>query len=709
MRCRATAILLTTILGAPAAGALAAASDDFSEIAVGQPPEHRIRYTSGQTIYVEGLADGRWIGRYWSADGRINVPHEVWADDAFFLEINGKPLSGGWAWVSASELPKTVRGARHHVVELFHAQHSVRLRLHTLVDGTPVLVRWLEIGNASKAPMALTGLSPWAGRLLLRRGEWPGEATLGYFTRQDWAFEGWFEWNQLAPGTKTITCDQARSHDDPFFILRNDANGEYFIGHLAWTTNFKMEFQRDDSGVRFRTGPASPGALRVIAPGETIQTPALHLGHVSGELDCAVQAMHGHLRRFVLPTRPRQRSHLIQYLVPADQGYYISFDEASAMKCVDVAAAIGAELFILDYGWWDVTCDWYPSASRFPRGLKPLIDYVRRKGMLFGLYVRTEGDSGDVVKSKVAREHPDWIGPSNTINLHIPAAAAWMESEICRLVEEHGLDLYRLDYNPSFKFGETLRAGFRENDCWRYYEAFYGVYERVGKKYPNLILQQAAAGGGRNDLGTCIRFHEPYLTDGLWLPRELQIYGGLTLALPPENFVILHLAHSGGQGAGLSQRLDTILRMSYATSTPQIFTGIVAPSVATLSPARKERFLHYGRIYKEFIRPLLPTANVYHHEPVNARGGVTSSGRFVIEYAAPDRSKGWAILVCIGAAGGDTYLFRPRGLDPGKKYRVTFDRLATTATVEGLSLLRDGLPVRLENMGSSELLLFEAQ
>jgi hypothetical protein len=469
-----------------------------------------------------------------------------------------------------------------------------------------------------------------------------------------------------------------------------------------------MEFERTKDALLFRIGPAADAALRVISPGETIQSPAVHLGHVSGDLDDAVQAMHDHLRRFVLPTRPLNRSHLIQYLVPADQGYYTPFDEASALKCVEVAAAIGAELFILDYGWWDITGDWVPSAKRFPRGLAPLIDAVHPKGMLFGLYVRTEGDSGDIVNSKMGRAHPDWIGPSSTIKLQIPEAAQWVESEICRMVEQFHLDLYRLDYNPSFKFETTPREGLTENDCWRYYEAFYSIYERIHQKYPNLILQQAAAGGARNDLGTVSRFHEPYLTDGLWLPRELQIYSGLTLGLPPENFVILHLA-SGGVGTGLPQVLDTILRMSFATSTPQIFVGIVAPSVETLMPQRRERFLHYGRIYREFIRPLLPTCKVYHHEPINARGGVSSSGWFAMEYASPDQTKGWALVVRTGDTRSDTYQFQPRGLDLSKSYRVTWDSRRASAHVAGDRLVLNGLPIRLEDVASSELLLFEAQ
>jgi alpha-galactosidase len=247
-----------------------------------------------------------------------------------------------------------------------------------------------------------------------------------------------------------------------------------------------------------------------------------------------------------------------------------------------------------------------------------------------------------------------------------------------------------------------------ENDCWRYYEAFYGMYERLHAKYPDLILQQASSGGARNDLGTVSRFHEQYLTDGLWIPRELQVYSGLTLGLPPETLLILHGAHGAG-GLGLPENLETVLRISYATSTPQIFIGTVAPSVEELTPERRELFQHYAKIYKEFIRPILPTCKQYHHAPISNHGGVESSGWFAMEFAAPDGAKGWALIVRLGPSDSDTYTFVPRGLDRGKTFRVTFDSTGQTASADALRLRQEGLSLRLESVGSSELLLFEAQ
>ncbi|MDP6057342.1 MAG: alpha-galactosidase, partial [Pirellulaceae bacterium] len=533
-----------------------------TDINVREAPEREVLYTSGKTIYVEALTADRWVARYWNAGGRVNHADERACDDAFQLQIDGERLSAGWQWMTADEDSRPNRGARHFVVELANQIRPINVKIHTLLDGTPVLTRWLEIFNRADKTVALTDISPWSGVLW---SAMPGNTsniqtfTLGYFTKSDWAWEGWFDWRALPDGTTVIRCVRGQGHDDPFFIVRNETKGEYFIGHLAWSANWQMAFERKpgDSeshlvrpaeGLEFKIGPSAENVHRTIASGETIHTPAVHLGHVEGDLDTTVQAMHDHLRRFVLPIREPQRSCLVQVVVPGDQGYltvkedddtaYL-FDETNVRHAIDVAAAVGAELFILDACWWDVPGDWCPSATRFPNGIKPIREYARQKQLLFGLYVEMEGGRGPMHESKLGREHPDWLGPKGILNLTNPEAAEWMEKDICRVIDEYQPDLYRLDYNPLFTFEgpSTLRDGCTENNYWRYYEAFYAIYERIAKKYPKLILQQCAAGGARNDLGTASRFHETYLTDGLWMPHVLQVYSGLTLGLPPEVFV----------------------------------------------------------------------------------------------------------------------------------------------------------------------------
>ena len=237
------------------------------------------------------------------------------------------------------------------------------------------------------------------------------------------------------PEDPSVAADnQGAAHDDPFFILRNEDKGEYCVGHFVWSADWFMEFQRSgDQGLVFSMGAEQPHVLRVIAPGETVITPAVHLGHLEADLDGAVQAMHNHIRRSVLPGRRADRSHLIQFCLPGDTAYLgppvyedtvrPDFNESNIIKSIDVAPAIGVEIFVIDAWRWQHSGDRVPSVQSFPRGLDPVIEHARSKGLLFGLYAEVEGGRGDWTKSKVGKEHPEWFVRDNVLNLTKPEVA----------------------------------------------------------------------------------------------------------------------------------------------------------------------------------------------------------------------------------------------------------------------------------------------
>jgi hypothetical protein len=156
--------------------------------------------------------------------------------------------------------------------------------------------------------------------------------------------------------------------------------------------------------------------------------------------------------------------------------------------------------------------------------------------------------------------------------------------------------------------------------------------------------------------------------------------------------------------------LDTTLRGAYALgNTPMIFNATLPRSVEELRPEMREKFLQYSDIYKTFIRPMLPTSNVYHHAPVNSKGDVDSGDWFAMEFSSPDKRKGWATIIRLAKDGLDSYLLKPRGLDPQRTYSVIFDNTGETKTFTGASLMSAGLQVHPKPDGASELLLFRAQ
>ena len=699
---------------------------------IGEVPFNRdYGFMTGKTVYTEAMDQDNWIGRCWAADGTQKLEYEGFAVDAFEIEIADEPLTG-WKFLGIEELPHGRDENKHIMVRLQNIEQAIAVTVHTLLDGSPIIKRWLEITNNTDAPLPLTAVRPWTTRLYnnVAFGGYitpPKEKTdtpfvLGRYTRQKHCWEGSFEWKEFKEDeTYETSCEYGQCYGKPFFIVQSRGTGTYLIGHLAWSANWHMTFDYKNEKyghlLDIKVGPWASVALRVIDPGETVETPAIHMGLVAGKLNEAIQAMHTHIRRTVnLPLDPKYR-YLAQYSQPGDQGYFIAnfgdksrFTEESVKRNIDIAAAIGAELYIMDNGWMARYGDWdIPAPDRFPNDLKPLVDYCHSKGMLFGLYGEFEKA---VPGTRIVAEHPEWFGwyPFEVINLGAPGAAEYVEKEICHMIDKYGIDLLRLDYNtPRDERTEgepNLRHGIEENNFWRFYEGVRQIFTNVHKKYPDLILQQAACGGGRNDLGTVPLFHENYLTDGLRLPYQIQSYAGQAIALPPENFLIAHGANAGG-GNGHPENLDTNLRIAYTLATPWLFSGAVAPSMEAMPPERIERFLHYDKIYKEFIRPAFPTCKMYQHAPITPDTGVWDSGWFVMEYAAPDGSKGWATLIRVGDCPTDTYLFKPRGLRYGKKYRVTVDSGDDTFITDGHNLITNGLPVCLEVLSESELLLFE--
>jgi len=700
----------------------------FSETAkTSSTEEYQTHYRFNKTVYVENLLDnGRWVGCYWGREGSELPTKEMVANSAFGLVVKFDPsgeevdLVDGWQWVSRTERPGENPDSRQFTIELAHSNYPIHIKVCTLMDGTAVLTRWLEIINQGKTPIALTQCFPWSGRL------WTNDTAIKVGRSQlfECAAEGWFGWSDLKPAANIFSNNGGVLWDDPYFVLPNQAGDEYFFGQLAWSANYHMEFEQDQ-GLSFKIGPIATEALRVISAGESVTTPAVHLGYTHGDFDVAIQAMHDHIRRSIIPDIKPNRAYRIQCLMPEDrQSAYKgdNYTEANLKTFLDVVAAVDMELFIVDGPTWAEGTtpstfnqgfygDWNARKRWFPNGLGPLVDYAHERGIYFGLYGEPEGGRGDWSKTTAYQEHPEWFVPrrpmfpgNNFLNIAIPEAAEYMKKSLSdEIIRRHRLDLYRHDQN-GVEGGEgsvTERGGFKENDYWRHYEALSRIFQDIRKEFPDLILQQAAAGGAKMDLMVASLFNEHFTTDRTDFPPLYQMASGLSVFLPPEILV------AANGMTGLQTDVLTLLRGTFAIgNTPMVFNGILPNSMDEMDPKFQKQFLYYTHLYKEFIRPLLATCKVYHHAPVNAEGGVESGNWFVMEFTSPDKTKGWATIARF-TAEPPAYLFKPKGLNEQKKYKVTFDNTGNTKIIAGSDLMEKGLRIEIQENPRSELLLFE--
>ena len=59
----------------------------------------------------------------------------------------GRRWSSGWQWQGAEEQPDERSGGKVVTIRLAHDRWPVEVAVHTLLDGTALLTRWLEITN----------------------------------------------------------------------------------------------------------------------------------------------------------------------------------------------------------------------------------------------------------------------------------------------------------------------------------------------------------------------------------------------------------------------------------------------------------------------------------------------------------------------------------------------------------------------------------
>ncbi len=697
-----------------------------------------IRYCTGPVILDEGFQAGRLCTRYWSAAGQVvpemHASRVRWAiddpADAFLVGIDGRDLAGGYEWVSAAEGPDSSslrsegRQAICAGIRLLHRATGVEVTVHTRLDGSPFLVRWLQIANTSGRPVGISAVSPFGGMIWTRRTDEhlrPGMESpfqLAYNHLFDWGQEGDFWFEPLLAGVKRVDGGRlGRSGwGRPAFWARDIINGQTLVCELAWGGNYEFAL---DCRVRasprqarlfFRMGLSSQDeALRVLLPGETVRTPAVHVALFQADADRIAQETHDHVRSTVLPTPVPGRYVEIE---ANHRGYLCDREnEPDLKKDEEVARAIGAEMYVVDAGWygndpnewWNNTGDWR-AGSWLPNGLEPVAEHARELGMRFGLWVEIEAAGKN---STLRKERPSWLlcrdgQPINgrALDFTNPAVVQWAESEVERIIRQYQLDMFRIDHNHTLApAGNRRFQGYTEDLTWRYYENLYAMFDRLREEFPDVVFQNCSGGGGRLDWGTLSRFHNTELSDWMRMPRGLRILNGVTMSLPPE--IVLRSFGTETGEHDLDGDLDAQLRM--ACLCRPIFRGI-APSVGELTPWLRSRIDHALGLYRDFIRPVLVESRLFHHTPFLPV--LKASPWCVLEYASRNGGRAVAGLFRLSADGPDEFLLRPRGLRRDRSYEVTFDNTGELVTMSGAELASTGIQVRLSNPMSSELILF---
>lgn len=691
-----------------------------------------VRHDADGFIWEEALYNGSYRTVNCSAMGRCMSREQVfgklnsnrWFGNhllAFQLEINGQLLKRDWRWENEIR-EECDDGSVKTVVKLAHNMLPVSVDIHTYLDGTSFITRWLEVKNTGDKPLAVSRIFPLSGIFMeykdsaIITDEYRPKYSLGTF-KQNFIFaEGEFAWQALQKGTFRI--DTWRSfYNPPLFIVKNEVSGEMIVIHFETTVNMQVEFSYhgDPMYVRFRmpavddylhirVGFADHASYRILEPGQTVVTPKVHFSSLYGDLDTCTNQLFRHLRKSVSARHAGPVSNPVEY---NHTGYTqnATVTKGLLFKEVDVAASIGAELFVVDAGWfgpadshWGNSMGDWSENPLLENGLCEVFDYARSKGMMCGLWVAIENVNSEL---EFIKKHPDWLlvidgGKAGLLDITKPEVEEYMYETIVSLIEKFRLDCFRIDGGCS-NAAERISHNYIESTMWEYFDALYRIFEKVKKRFPNLYLENCSAGGGRIDMGLMSRFNWTQISDN-WNPaQQVRILNGVTMAIPPEQ--CMYLAGAINQNTADP---DFLVR---AGIFGQFCASGVFPQVEKSNVFALNRWRHAIDIYKREVRPILSTCKVYHHTPIQ---NYSNKGEWVIlEYVAEDESRAVVGVFRLPDAEDSEYRFKARGFDISKNYSVYFDNLERTIVVSGRILCLEGIDIKVDGKMKSELLLIK--
>jgi alpha-galactosidase len=530
-------------------------------------------------------------------------------------------------------------------------------------------------------------------------------------------FGGWSRERQLATepltgGERVFTSTRGRSTDgySPWFCLHSEEFQTRFLAQLAYSGNWEMRFIRrpgsrplaeEDLQVSLGMRPDFGGPLE-LTPGESFALPPVAFTATGGDLDDGANQLHRYQRRYVVPHSAANTPLLVQfnswYPFPGKM-------EVDDMKrCADVAARLGAEVFVLDAGWfssknWDRELgDWTENREEYPHGIRELSQYVAGKGMKFGIWVEIENLG---VESAMFRAHSDWClayheapllsGERYHLNFAKPEVRAWARSAIDRFVKDYGIGWLKIDYNIDIgeRFDPPDLSRRQGHVLYDHLTNYYHWLDELRAAYPQLVIENCSSGGTRFDLGIVAHTHTTWLSDEVLPLPSLQLGYGCTLEFLPE---VCNHWMVGDQSDGEVSLSNSSGWWDFMFRVPMNGQFGISSRVFNWTPELISNAAANVALYKR-LRPVITGADVYHLtvQPDHDDPRDWSA----LQYVSPDR-KSSVVLAYRLAGGAATRVFQLRGLDPACVYHVSVDQ-KPAPDASGTALSVAGLQVQLDS------------
>ncbi len=502
-------------------------------------------------------------------------------------------------------------------IVLVDHERGLEITLHYCIHPhVQTLLRWTRIRNTGDTPFIIS--NPYSASVDI-----PGPEKDLVYLYGSWGRERHVQRIPVSAGMHHISARNGTSshQTSPFMALvdpnTQEHNGQALALALGYSGNFQASCTLDENEIS-RITIGLYGLKKKLNTQEQFDTPMVVLAYSNKGMNSLSHSFHDTIRTCITP--PHWRNIPRSILINSWESMYFDINEKKIFELAQSGKEIGAELCVLDDGWFsnrrDDTSslgDWWINTDLFPRGLASLADAIRNMGLLFGIWVEPEMISK---RSTLYENHPEWA-------VHIPGLPLTearnqyvldlSNKEVQHFVYSQMTDLFT-DISPDYvkwdmnrlmtePYSPTKPAAEQGSFMHDYMLGFYHVFGKLQKKFPNIMFESCAGGGGRLDLGLAHyspRFWTSDQTDAI---ERLPIQYGTSLFFPPE-YMGAHVSTTPNHQVGRTTPLHTraISSLSYS------FGFELDPR--SLSKDEKEILLHYSNLYKD-IRSKIQAGTYY--------------------------------------------------------------------------------------------------
>ena len=370
-----------------------------------------------------------------------------------------------------------------------------------------------------------------------------------------WARERYVKNRPLEMGIQSVygldgTCSGAEHN--PFMALKRpragEDNGEVYGFSFFYSGNFLIQTEVSTFDMtRVMVGIHPESFSWTLREGESFQTPETVMVYSDQGLNKMSQVYHRLYRKRLMRGTWRDQARPI--LLNNWEATYFDFNEEKILNIARKAKEAGAELFVLDDGWFGARNDdyrglgdWYANLEKLPEGISGLSRKIEDMGLKFGLWVELEMINKD---SDLYRQHPDWLlaAPgrfeSHARHQHVldfsrKEVVDHIYEMIARIIRESSISYIKWDMNRYMTEPYSLTADpVRQGETMhRYMLGVYDLYTRLTTEFPEILFESCASGGARFDPGMLYFAPQTWTSDDTDANERTKIQYGTSYVYP---------------------------------------------------------------------------------------------------------------------------------------------------------------------------------